>query len=189
MNWRWCFAINLPICLAANLIIFTILRKELLGPQPLAGLDGQGASGRGARLAARLLTIDAGGQLLFLSGFGLMILGLTWAGVSYEWGTAAVLVPLVLGGVLAGLFIEYERLMAPGRTLARRWPLQQAMVTWKLVVTKDTGLLFYINFATGAAMYAVLYFCNLYFTLCKVRFFPPPHPQRGGPLRWPTNAV
>lgn len=172
MNWRWCFAINLPICLAAIILILAVLRKELLGPQPLAGLDERGGSGTAALVGARITTIDAGGQLLFLFGFGLMILAFTWAGVMYEWTTAAVLVPLILGVALAVLFVVYERLMAPGRALARRWPFQKAMVTWKLLVTKDTGLLFYINFATGAAMYSVLYFCNLYFTLCKVRRCP-----------------
>ena len=168
-NWRWCFAINLPICLAAILLIIFVLRKELLGPQPLPGLDEQGDLGRVARFGARVATIDSGGQLLFLFGFGLIILAFTWAGVTYDWNTAAVLVSLVGGIALVCLFIFYERLMFPGRILARKWPYQKPMVSWKLLITKDTGLLFYINFATGAAMYAVLYFCNLYFTLCKVR--------------------
>ncbi len=113
-----------------------------------------------------------------------MILGFTWAGATYDWNTAAVLTPLCLGIVLVSLFLYYESLMAPGKALARRWPSQKSMVPWKLLVTKDIGLLFYINFATGAAMYSVsvrssgdglmansdevLYFCNLYFTMVKV---------------------
>ena len=169
VNWRWCFAINLPICLVAIILILFMLRKELLGPQPLPGLDEQGSAGRINRLGARLLTIDTGGQLLFLFGFGLIILAFTWAGVTYDWNTAAVLSPLILGVAAVCLFIVYERFMAPGRALARKWPSQKSMVSWKLLITKDTGLLFYINFATGAAMYSVLYFCNLYFTICRVR--------------------
>jgi hypothetical protein len=132
-----------------------LLRKELLGPQPLPGLDEQGESGRRARLGARLMTIDVGGQLLFLFGFGLMILAFTWAGATYTWNSAAVLTSLIVGIALACVFVFYERLMTPGNTLARRWPWQKPMISWKLLTAKDIGLLFYINFATGAAMYAV----------------------------------
>ncbi len=177
-------------------LIFFVLRSELLGPQPLPGLDELGESARLARLSRRITTIDAGGQLLFLFGFGFIILALTWGGVTYEWNTAAVLAPLCFGVGLVSLFVCYESLMAPGRALASKWPSQKSMVPWKLLVTKDVGLLFYINFATGAAMYSVslssahavcgdrvrltwegaggrgdvkvLYFCNLYFTMVKV---------------------
>jgi len=101
------------------------------------------------------MTIDAGGQVLFLFGFGLIILALTWAGATYDWNTAAVLAPLCIGVLLASVFIYYESLMAPGKRLALLWPYQKAMIAWNVLTTKDTGLLFYINFATGAAMYSV----------------------------------
>ena len=123
----------------AILLIVLLLRKELLGPQPLQGLDDQGAGGRRARLSRRLLTIDIVGQLLFLFGIGLVILALTWAGAEYEWNTAYVLAPLIVGAVLCGLFFCWERLMGPNHALARRWPWQKPMLSWDLVTNKDMG--------------------------------------------------
>ncbi|EPE08749.1 tetracycline efflux protein [Ophiostoma piceae UAMH 11346] len=176
VNWRWCFAINLPICVAALVLIYFVLRPELLSAQPVAGRDqsrdishADPSNQTSPTLVQRIATIDAGGQALFLSGFGLLILALTWAGATYDWTTAAVLVPLFLGLLLIAAFVVYEHHMTPpDGVIARMWPRQKAMLPWKLLESKDIGLMFYINFATGAAMYSVLYFCNLYFTMVKV---------------------
>jgi MFS family permease len=154
-NWRWCFAINLPVCLAAIILIFLLLRKELLGPQAMPAVDGTVEGSRRARFATRLMTIDVGGQLLFLFGFGLIVLALTWAGATYSWGSVYVLAPLCIGFVLVGAFGFYEKLMAPEGFLSRKWPLQNAMVPWELLANRDMGLMFYITCCTGAAMYSV----------------------------------
>ena len=155
-NWRWCFAINLPVCVAAIILIFFLLRKELLGPQPIPIADGTTERSRRARFGERLMTIDAGGQLLFLFGFGLLVLALTWAGATYSWDSAYVLAPLIIGTVLIGVFAFYEKLMRPGEGfLSRRWPTQQAMIPWKLIANRDVGLMFYISVCTGASMYSV----------------------------------
>ncbi len=166
VSWRWCFAINLPISVAAVVLIYAVLRPELLGPQPvdqLASLSQDPSINRPRtqeiphtrRVMMQIATIDAGGQVLFLLGFGLLILALTWAGATHNWDTAAVLVPLAIGLVLVTVFVAYERLLAPGRLVAQRCPRQKPMVPWPLLASKDIGLLFYINFATGAAMYSV----------------------------------
>ncbi|KAM5355610.1 hypothetical protein ACJ41O_002256 [Fusarium nematophilum] len=162
-DWRWCFAINLPIGVLALAITFFILRKELLGPQPIPELNEAAETGRKTKLVARLKTVDFGGQLLFLFGFGLIILAMTWGGATYPWGSAAVIVPLVIGSVFAGIFLYWEYLMAPGNSLAEKFPWQRAMIPWELISNRDIGLLFYCECATGMGMYAVLYFCNIYF--------------------------
>jgi MFS family permease len=167
-SWRWCFAINLPVGVAAMVVAFLILRKELLGPQPIpelgehSHLDVQTHRGR---LLARLGTVDYGGQFLFLWGLGLMILAFTWAGGSYAWGSANVLAPLVIGAVLAVAWVLYEYSMAPPHALSRLFARQRAMIRWELLVQKDVGLLLYINFCVGAAMFAVMYFMDLYFAV------------------------
>ncbi|KAF4970650.1 hypothetical protein FZEAL_9995 [Fusarium zealandicum] len=160
---RWCFAINLPVTVLALIIIFSVLRKELLGPQPIPELDETVETGRRTKFIARLKTVDVGGQLLFLFGVGLIILALTWGGATYPWNSAAVIVPLVTGVICAGVFLYWEYLMAPGHTLAEKFPWQRAMIPWDLISNRDIGLLFYCECATGMGMYAVLYFCNIYF--------------------------
>ncbi len=166
VSWRWCFGINIPVGLLAIVIAFVLLRKDLLGPQPLPELEG-GQSTRRARLSARLGTIDFGGQFLFLWGLGLVILALTWAGTSYAWTSVNVLAPLVIGGVMTVAWIGWEYLMAPNRTLARMFPTQRAMMPWSLISQRDIGLLFVVNFAVGMAMFSVMYFLDLYFVLVQ----------------------
>ncbi|KAL6413801.1 putative multidrug transporter [Ilyonectria robusta] len=162
-DWRWCFAINLPVAVVALVVIFFFLRKELLGPQPIPELDETVETGRRTKFTARLKTIDVGGQLLFIIGFGLIILALTWGGATYPWASAAVITPLVIGCIFAGGFVYWEFLLAPGNYLSEKMPWQRAMLPWALLSNRDIILLFYCECATGVGMYAVLYFCNIYF--------------------------
>ncbi|CAN8101187.1 unnamed protein product [Discula destructiva] len=168
-SWRWCFAINLPICVLGILVVFFVLRTELVGPQPLPGVDDAvtpaGTVKKGPTVAKRLMTIDVGGQLLFLFGFGLIILAFTWAGDTYAWNSYEVLVPLVLGLLVALAWLGYEYLMAPHRALGRRFSSQSPMIPWHFITNRNVALLFYINFSTGMAIYSVLYYVDLYFTL------------------------
>ncbi|RYP61086.1 hypothetical protein DL770_009851 [Monosporascus sp. CRB-9-2] len=172
-SWRWCFGINLPICVISIALVFLLLRNELLGPLPV--VDSHTPRGDLPRpdhkrlFFQRLRSIDFGGQILFLLGFGLLVLSFTWAGAIYGWDSVAVLLPLCLGMILSCAFLGWEYMLATGRRLSLIWPHQKAMLPWNLVSNRDISLLFYINFATGAAMYAVLYYVNLYFTMVRLQ--------------------
>ncbi|KAK0609413.1 major facilitator superfamily domain-containing protein [Immersiella caudata] len=175
VNWRWCFGINLPVAAVAVVLAFVLLKGELLGAQPLPELE-ETEHGRKrvrdketkrGRFFLRLATIDYGGQSLFLWGIGLLVLALTWAGGQYAWDSAGVVAPLVTGGVLTVVWLWYEYAMAPGRIMARVFPLQRAMIPWELITQRDMGLLFVVNFVMGVAMFAVMYFMDLYFTLVR----------------------
>lgn len=164
-SWRWCFGINLPIAFASIFLVAFLLRKDLVGPQSLPELCETEASSTRGRFLARLATIDFGGQMLFLWGLGLLLLALTWGGSTYSWSSAAVLAPLVIGAVLAIAWIVYERSMSPGQTMSRVFPRQRAMMPWDVLSQRDNLLVFLINFGGGMAMFAVMYFSDLYFTL------------------------
>lgn len=171
-SWRWCFAVNLPICVLGIVVIFSVLRGELVGPQPLHGVDGGGAAtGPRATVWRRLATLDIGGQLLFLFGFGLVILAFTWAGSTYAWSSVHVLVPLVLGVVISAGWLSYEYMMVPERALGKRLWFQRPMVPWHLIQNRNIGLLFYINFSTGMAMYSVGHSTAHYPSLSNPRTF------------------
>lgn len=167
-DWRLCFGINLPICVVAMVVLFFI-RDIFLGPQPLQSTGQIEPSQSRSWLRRRLETIDVGGQLLSLLSFGLLILALTWAGATYAWDTAAVLVPLVVGVLLSIGFVFWQYSMTPNRLLSRIFPLQKPLLPWELLRQRNIGCLFYVNIATGMGMYAVLYFTNLYFTMVKGR--------------------
>lgn len=172
-SWRWCFAINMPVAVLAVVLVLVFLRKELVGPQPVPGLQGRGPGrghqlgGKRARFVARLWTVDYVGQLLFLFGLGLLILAFTWAGGTYSWGSAAVLAPLLIGAVLSVAWVFYEYSMSPPHRMSRVFPLQRAMVPWELIAQRDISLLFFVNFGIGAAMFAIMYFMDLYFALVE----------------------
>ncbi|KAJ4004434.1 hypothetical protein NW766_011740 [Fusarium irregulare] len=153
-DWRWCFGINLPIAVLALIVVFFVLRKELLGPQPISELNETAETGRRTKFIARLKTVDFGGQLLFILGFGLIILALTWGGATYPWSSPAVIVPLVLGVISAGIFVYWEYLLAPDNMMAEKLPWQRAMIPWELISNRDMALLFYCECATGIGMYA-----------------------------------
>jgi hypothetical protein len=174
-DWRWCFGINLPIAAAGIILIIIIIRKELLGPQPIPQLSETPETGRRTRFAYRLKTIDYWGQVLFLLGFGLLILALTWAGPIYRWDSPAVLVPLCVGAVTIVAWGVWEFLMAPDRMLGMRWPWKAAMVKWDILTDRNVGLLVYSSFTTGMAMFSVFYFCSIYFILVLVS--PPQLPR------------
>ncbi|KAL2141536.1 hypothetical protein VTI28DRAFT_2236 [Corynascus sepedonium] len=179
ISWRWCFAINLPVGVAGIALVVLLLRKELIGSLAIedvlgsnsggvAGYDGRRDPGTPiGRFLLRLGTLDYGGQVLFLFGFGLLILGFTWAGGTYSWDSTPVIATLVVGGVLSVAWAVYEWSMVPGRLMARTFPMQKAMMPWQLLMQKDVGLLVGINFASGAAMFAIMYFMELYFTLVQ----------------------
>ncbi|OAA54661.1 Major facilitator superfamily domain, general substrate transporter [Cordyceps fumosorosea ARSEF 2679] len=168
-SWRWCFAINLPIGVVSVVLVAALLRKELIGPQPLPELAGSNAEGgsRGHRFLARISTVDAVGQLLFLLGMGLLLLAFTWGGSTYPWGSAAVVAPLVLGVALTVAWLVFERSMAHGRAMARVFGRQRAMMPWDLLSQRDTLIVFLVGFGGGMAMFAAMYFMDLYFTFVE----------------------
>ncbi|KAH6847721.1 hypothetical protein B0I37DRAFT_431517 [Chaetomium sp. MPI-CAGE-AT-0009] len=168
-GWRWCFAVNLPVAVVGIGLVVVLLRGRLIGAM---AIEDDGYRGRrrdpGTRMGrflARLATVDFGGQLLFLWGLGLLVLGFTWAGSTYAWDSPAVVVTLVVGAVLTVAWLVYEWAMVPGRVMARVFPMQTAMMPWQLLMQKDVGLLLGVNFANGAAMFAIMYYMDLYFTL------------------------
>ncbi|KAJ2893602.1 hypothetical protein MKZ38_008425 [Zalerion maritima] len=162
VNWRWCFAVNLPICVVGILVVFFFLRKQLLGPQALPDLDEGGGEmpprteteiltsdhGHMSTFRRQLGTIDWGGQVLCLLGCGLLILAFTWAGGEYEWSHAAVLVPLVFGAFIAASFLGWEYLFSPGKLGLEA---RQAGVQ----------LLFYVP-GLGVGVFLSMFMCNVY---------------------------
>ena len=159
----------MPIALVSHVAVFFLLRKELVKAQPhrREDEDGKVTVIETPTLLAKLSIIDYGGVILFFFGTGLLILGLTWGGVAYSWHSTAVLISLILGSILFISFFVYEYLMAPGRVLSRVFPRQSPMIPLSLFKTRDIGLLTYLSFSTGMALYSVFYFVGIWFTVVR----------------------
>ncbi|OPB46029.1 hypothetical protein A0O28_0061490 [Trichoderma guizhouense] len=104
-NWRYVFVIAIPIAVASHVLLFFILRNELL-----EGTHFHKGSKWSAIFPA-LATLDIGGVILFIFAVGLIILGTSWGGSTFPWDSVQVLAPIIVGGVLLPVFVLYEFLL------------------------------------------------------------------------------
>ncbi|RLL94388.1 hypothetical protein CFD26_100044 [Aspergillus turcosus] len=160
-NWRYCFLVPIPIAFISHIVIFVLLRNELV-----EGTVFKKGSRKSAVLPA-LATLDIVGAILFIFGVGLIILGTAWGGPTYPWSSPQVLAPLIVGGVCFVLFFVYEYFLEPGRLFARTFPRQVPMLPYSMFARRDTIWLAVLEFSSGAAMYSVFYFIGIYFTLVE----------------------
>lgn len=89
---RWAFWINLPLGGIALVVCFWLL--------PLKTVKGG--------IRQKLMRVDYVGSFIAIVFSILLLLGLTWGGVTHPWTSAAVLVPLILSGVMFALFLVWE---------------------------------------------------------------------------------
>ncbi|PWY82834.1 MFS multidrug transporter [Aspergillus heteromorphus CBS 117.55] len=158
-NWRYCFVVPIPIAVFSHIMIFLLLRNDLVeGTMFKKG-------SRSSSILPALATVDIGGSLLFIFGVGLLILAATWGGATYSWSSSQVLAPLILGVICFVAFFVYEYLLEPGRLLARIFPRHVAMLPYSLFERRDTIWLAFLNFSTGAASYSIFYFISIYYTV------------------------
>ncbi|KAH7317516.1 major facilitator superfamily domain-containing protein [Rhizoctonia solani] len=91
-SWRWIFRMNMPLAIFASVCVYFFM--------PLKKVHGTAMD--------KLKKVDFIGSFLVLVGTGAIILGLTWGGTEYPWVSVPVLVPLVLGGLIAITFVVWE---------------------------------------------------------------------------------
>lgn len=140
VTWRWCFYINLPLTALAIIVIVFLL--------PLKKVHGS--------TREKLAKLDYYGSLLTLAWAVLVLLALSWGGTEYAWSSAAVVAPLVLGGLLLIAFIFVE---------ARLVPLP--LIPMYIFRNKTVAASMATTFANGAAFYATLYYLPQYFQVVR----------------------
>lgn len=162
-SWRYCFVIPIPIAVLSHVLFFFLMRDELVkGRVSLEAHDR-----RRTGYISGLAYIDWIGMVTFILGIGLIILAVQWGGTSYAWDSAAVIVPLIVGGVLVIVFFINEYLLGPGRLLTRYFTKQVAMIPSTLFRKKDTTLLMIINFSAGVSLVSAFYFVSYYWQLAE----------------------
>ncbi|MFG1912138.1 MFS transporter [Kribbella sp. NPDC048928] len=131
VSWRYVFLLNVPLIVAALLVLRGVPEVS----RPL-----------------RALSVDVAGALLTVLGLGGVIYALT-AGPASGWGSAAVLVPGVIGVVcLAALIPVEQRLTAP--------MLRTALFRIRQFVAINAATLLFYG-ALSAASYLVVLQCQL----------------------------
>ncbi|GFN15525.1 hypothetical protein AtubIFM56815_003356 [Aspergillus tubingensis] len=158
-NWRYCFVVPIPIAVLSHIMIFVLLRNDLVDGTMFK------KGSRWSSILPALATIDLGGSVLFIFGVGLIILATTWGGATYPWSSPQVLAPLIIGAICFIAFFVYEYLLEPGKLFARIFPKHVAMLPYSLFERRDTIWLAIVNFSTGVASYSIFYFVSIYYIL------------------------
>ncbi|OWZ71858.1 hypothetical protein AYX14_02739 [Cryptococcus neoformans] len=139
-SWRWCFYINLPLTSISMIIIVFLL--------PLRRVRGS--------IIAKIKKLDFYGSILTLAWAAPFLIALSWAGSQYPWDSAAVLVPLLVGLALLGLFIFVEAKM-----------VSLPLVPMHIFKNVSVSACFFTTFMNGLSFYATLYYLPQYFQIVR----------------------
>ncbi|KAH9918459.1 iron permease [Fomitopsis serialis] len=139
-QWRWLSYLNIPICGVAGAIMILFLRVR--APP--------------GTLKEKVRRIDWLGTFLVIAATTACVVGLTWSGVQYSWGSASVLAPLIIGLVGMAAFITYECIFPA-------YPLVPAAL-----LSTITGVSGYMQtFVMPIVMIATVYYIPVYLQACK----------------------
>lgn len=98
-SWRWVFYVNLPVGILALLVLSLWLPSTI------------SVRSTAYRGWAAVIRIDFPGALTAAAATACLLLGLTWGGSTYAWGSAQVVGILIAAGVLYLAFLITERFM------------------------------------------------------------------------------
>ncbi|KAL2266813.1 hypothetical protein VTJ83DRAFT_6165 [Remersonia thermophila] len=122
-NWRWCFGINLPVCIISLVLMWFWLRLQ------------SGQSWKGRSVAEQIGQVDYFGLVLLTTAVILILCALTLAGTVHPWSHPAIVGSLAGGfsGVVAFAFWERSRRCAhpimPPRVFSNRTSIAAMAVT------------------------------------------------------------
>ena len=128
-GWRWVFLVNLPLG-AISLALIAFLLPRLAG------------HGR--------VRIDWVGIVLLVGGVVPILVGLTWAGITYPWDSIQVITPLVGGAVVLAVFAVWENHVA------------EPILTLHLFDSRAFTVAVLLSFVVGMALFGALTFLPLY---------------------------
>jgi MFS family permease len=128
-GWRWVFLVNLPLGLAALALIAVLLPK---------------LAGRG------WVRVDWLGNILLVGGVVPILVGLTWAGITYPWDSIQVIAALAGGAVVLVGFAVWENHVA------------EPILTLHLFESRAFTVAVILSFLVGIALFGALTFLPLY---------------------------
>ncbi|KAL1730473.1 major facilitator superfamily domain-containing protein [Schizophyllum commune] len=92
VGWQWCFWVTIPVAISVmGIVAFALPFKRVEG-----------------NMKSKLLAVDYPGCAMVLGGCVLIILPMTWGGVSFAWNSAEVLAPLISGIFLLTVLCVWE---------------------------------------------------------------------------------
>lgn len=128
-GWRWVFYVNLPLGLVALAMLFVLLPR---------------VRGRGR------VRIDWPGIVLLVSGVLPILIGLTWAGITYPWDSVQVIGTLTGGALVLVAFAIWENHAA------------EPILSLHLFESRAFRVAVILSFLVGIALFGALTFLPLY---------------------------
>lgn len=139
LGWPWVFYLNAILSGVALVMFFFFLRVK---------------HRRGQSLWSRIKRIDFGGNAIFIGAVIAVLLALTWAGPVYQWNSAQIIIPLVIGllGLLAFIAFEWTPRLAPEPSFPRA-----------IVSNRTSATVLAMTLLNSITMYGSFYFLPVYF--------------------------
>ncbi|KAJ2141044.1 hypothetical protein IW136_002406 [Coemansia sp. RSA 678] len=139
-GFEWGFYIN-P-CIQGVVIVLIVLFMRIPRPQGSA--------------TSKLKRIDFIGILAIVAGIVLLELALTWGGQDHPWKSAAVIVPLILGILILGVFVLIE------------WKVsKEPVMPLRLFKRRNTRLMFVAQIFFGMSFFMPIFYFPLYLSVAK----------------------
>jgi EmrB/QacA subfamily drug resistance transporter len=135
LSWRWLFLVNVPVIAVGLVLAWRLLPADRPGP------------------GAARPRLDVIGLLLLAPALATILLGLSNLSEDGGIGHPGVLVPLLAGLALLGVFCAWA--LAPGG--------RQPIVDIRLLRLRSLGTASGVLFTAGAAMYAAMFLLPLYY--------------------------
>ncbi|KAK4446225.1 major facilitator superfamily domain-containing protein [Podospora aff. communis PSN243] len=143
VSWTWCFYINLPFCVLSLILmpIFVKLKTEKTS------------------IISKLARVDWFGSLFFTAGITGFLVGISWAGIQFEWQSPQVIAPIVIGvtSVITALIWEFYA--------------KEPMIRPSLFHSTSAIFAYTCAFFQGLILFCALYYILFYFT--AVQFASP----------------
>ncbi|KAH9211853.1 major facilitator superfamily domain-containing protein [Leptodontidium sp. 2 PMI_412] len=136
LNWRWVFYLNVPFCLAGFVMVPLFVKLNTT-----ANLT----------LAEKFQEMDWVGSFLFIGSTTSFLIGISWAGIQFRWGSIQVLLPIILGVVGVGVSIYWER------------SYSKPILRLQLFNNISAIAAYYCAFAQGCILFEALYYAPFYF--------------------------
>jgi EmrB/QacA subfamily drug resistance transporter len=134
LSWRWVFYINLPLGAVALFVCSRVLKLPY------------------RRMEARIDFLGAG---LIVAAASSILLGMTWGGTQYAWGSATIISLLVGGAVLAILFVLNEL------------HVSEPLLPLRLFRTRIFAVSTALALIVGMAMFGTIAFLPLFMQVVK----------------------
>ncbi|KUJ13057.1 MFS general substrate transporter [Mollisia scopiformis] len=140
VSWRWCFYINLPIGGLSVLVIAFLFKT----PSTFKPLE--------ATITEKVRQLDVVGTFLIMTSTVCFLLAMEWGGVTKAWGSASMIVVLVLFVVLILAFVLNEW-----------WMGDQAQLNFNILKDRTVLVAYVFALFFAGSFFVTLYYLPIYF--------------------------